>query len=300
MDFTKIINKSFEVAWRYKSLWVLGLFAGGGTVAFNWPGDLGDKLDMEDLPWDLSDFSFPPEAVLPIIIWLGMLVLLLVLMHFIAVPALIDGVNKITRGGTYSLGGSISAGLHFFFRFLGLGLLTFFVVVAVITVMVLVVVLFFKMHWVFGVMSLLVFIPVGICLIVISNNIYSLAQRAMVVRDVSIGDGLDEGYRLFRYNIGSNILIFLIDVGLSIGFGILMLILWAVFGIPIGAAVLALGLGWVAAIFLAIILGLPISLIAGGFFGAVLTNIYTLFYFELLEPSVTRVENPPPAAMAGP
>jgi len=142
-------------------------------------------------------------------------------------------------------------------------------------------------------------IPTGICVIVTGYNIYSLAQRAIVVRDVSIGDSLEEGYTLFRHNIGKNILIFLIELGISIGLGILALMVWALFGIPIAAIVLTLGLGWVAALFLGLLLGLPISLVVGGFSGAVLTNLYTLFYFELLEPTPSQPTFAPPPAYTG-
>ena len=66
---------------------------------------------------------------------------------------------------------------------------------------------------------------------------------------------------------------------------VLQLLIWAIFGLPIAAIVLASGFGVLAAFGFAFILGLPVMLIAGGFVGTVLSNIYTMFYFELLEPT---------------
>ncbi|MCK4633021.1 MAG: hypothetical protein KAT79_07090, partial [candidate division Zixibacteria bacterium] len=153
----------------------------------------------------------------------------------------------------------------------------------------------FELHWTIGLASLLILIPFGICAVVMGSSIYCLAQRAIVVRKVSIGDGLAEGVTLFTNNIGKNVVMFLIYIGLLIGLGIGEAIIWAIFGIPIAAIILAAGFGIAAAFVAAFVMGLPISLIVGGFVGTVLTNLYTIFYFELLEPSQPTTTTAPPA-----
>ncbi|MDH4157301.1 MAG: hypothetical protein OEW00_08510 [candidate division Zixibacteria bacterium] len=295
MDYGRIVNKSFEVAWRFKSLWILGLFAGGTVTGFNWPGKLTERLGLEDvdlnirhLGLDFWDFSIPKELIISLLIWLFLIGLLFLIMHFVGVAGLIDGANKITRGGRYRLGDSFATGFRHFWQFLALGVGLFFLIFGFIVFTVLFMVLLFKMHTVLGILGLMFVVPIIFCFAVTSGNIYSLAQRSLVVRGASIGDALEEGYRLFRYNIGKNIVIFLIDIGLSIGLWLLAMIVWGIIGIPIAAVVLASGLGWVAAIFLGLLLGLPVSLVVGGFTGTVLTNLYTLFYFELLEPHRTQ------------
>ena len=294
MNFSKIINDSFSIAWRFKTLWIFGLFAAGEGTGFNWIEKLPEDIDIPISNW--HDISLSSELIVTLLLWLFVIGLFFIICHFISVAALIDGTNRIQRGGIYSWGESFSTGLKHFWRFLGLGLIFFFVFFVGTLGAILIAVVCFKIHLAIGIFSLLFLIPIGICVIVTGYNIYSLAQRAIVVRNISIGDGLEEGYTLFRRNVGKNILIFLIELGISIGLGILSLMVWALFGIPIAAVVLALGLGWVAAIIMGLLLGLPISLIVGGFSGAVLTNLYTLFYFELLEPTPSKpAVNPPPA-----
>jgi len=297
LNFSKIVNDSFSIAWRFKTLWIFGLFAAGGGTGFNWPDELPEDLHIPISTW--PDINIPSELIVTLLLWLFVIGLFFIICHFISVAALIDGTNRIQRGGVYCWGESFSTGLKHFWRFLGLGLIFFFVFFVGTLGAVLIAIVCFKIHLAIGIFSLLFLIPTGICVIVTGYNIYSLAQRAIVVRDVSIGDSLEEGYTLFRHNIGKNILIFLIELGISIGLGILALMVWALFGIPIAAIVLTLGLGWVAALFLGLLLGLPISLIVGGFSGAVLTNLYTLFYFELLEPTPSQPTFAPPPAYTG-
>jgi hypothetical protein len=90
---------------------------------------------------------------------------------------------------------------------------------------------------------------------------------------------------------------FLIYLGLSIGLGLGALLIWAMVGAPIALIALATGLGLVPALVLAMIMGLPISLIVGGFIGTVVESLYTLFYFELVEPG-GQVQPSSPAAAA--
>ncbi|MBN1211763.1 MAG: hypothetical protein JXA92_04235 [candidate division Zixibacteria bacterium] len=301
MDFGKIVNNSFKIAWEHKSLWILGLFAGGSFSGFHW--DLGDVdfkkyIDLDSIGmgrhfWD----NMPPLELLiiPLVLFILLFLLFLFIMHLICVPAIIDGVNKIARGGYYSLGGSLKAGLHYFWRFLGLFLLSFFATGLSIALLVLVGIVFFTLHLAVGLLSLLVLIPMFFFIIIAVTNIYSLTQRSMVVRDISIGDALEEGFYLFRSRFLDNLLIFLIYIGLTIGLGLAAAIIWVIVGLPIGFIVMAMGVSLVPAIIVGMILGLPISFVVGGFLGTVFANLYTLFYFELVEPGGVQQPMPAPA-----
>jgi len=263
MDFGKIINNSFKTAWEHKSLWILGLFAGGTFTGFNFPSnDINFKkyIDFESLGMgrDFMDAMPPVELI-------------------------------------YTLAGSFKAGLHHFWRFLGLFLLSFFVTGISIVVLVLIGVVFFIIHVAVGLISLLFLIPLLILVIFTITNIYSLTQRAMVVRDISIGDALEEAFFLFRNNLLNNLIIFLIHLGLTIGLGLAAAIIWLIASLPIGAIVMAMGVGLVPAMIIGLILGLPVSFVVGGFLGTVFSNIYTYFYFELVEPGGTRQPEPAPA-----
>ncbi len=304
MDFGKIINNSFNIAWKHKSLWLLGLFSEGSYSAYYIHKE---DLNLENI-FDFEAFGISNDIMdilpsfevlfVPIMLAFFTFMLLLFIMHLIAVPGLIDGINKITRGGFYTLAGSINVGLHNFWRFFGLFLLLFITNFIAIVSLVLVGVVFFLIHVALGILSLLVLIPLLFLVIMTTTNIYSLTQRAIVVRDTTIGNALEEAFLLFRKNLLNNLLIFLIFLGLSIGLGLAAFIIWLIVSLPLGMIVMAMGLKLIPAMIVGIILGLPVSLVVGGFLGVVFNSLYTLFYFELVEPGGRQTVAP--AVPSGP
>jgi hypothetical protein len=300
MDYGRIISESFRIAWRYKSLWVFGLFASGGS---------GFNLDFNNLPLPKTEFDsfgfgesfrFPFDMdlnmLMPIILLIGFMMLGYLIMHLISVPAIIDGVNKIKRGGHYRFGSSFSAGVDFFLRFLGLLLIGFFTMIVVIAVMVAGGFIAYALgDVVLLVLAILGMIPIFMAFLFVFTNMIALTQRAVVVRNIGIADALEESFWLLRRNLVKNLLIFLIEIGFSIALGIAAFIIWFFIGAPIALLVLATGAGIIPAIILAVIIGLPVSLVVGGFSGTVLANIYTLFYFELVEPGGRPKKNVDPA-----
>ncbi len=300
MEYGKIINDSFRIAWKHKSLWLFGLFAGGGGTGFNFD----DRLFREyDLGFDLEDFfgswdiPFDWHLLIPVIVAFAVMGLGFMVMHLISVPALIDGVNKIQRGGEYRLGSSFSVGIDFFWRFLGLSVIGFMIVLSVIMLGIGFGVVAYAVHWAVMVFYILIMIPVFLVFIFGVTSVFELGTRAMVVRDIGVFESLHEGYFLFRHHLGYNAIMFLIYIGFSIGLGIGALMIWAMVGIPIALLVLASGLGIVPAIILAVIMGIPVSLVVGGFCGTALESLYTLYYFDLVEPGgPTQNATPSPAA----
>ncbi len=275
MNYGKIVEDSFSFAWRYKSLWLFGLFAGSGGN-FNFDIDSDDLNQSDFMPFD----SWEPlwELILPILAALIIIALIMFVLHMICSPALVDGINKIARGGTYRFSDSYSRGLDFFFRKLGLTLIFIAVVSGVILLAVLPIV---ALHW-FGVLLLLPIFVIGLFFAI---TIYSLAERAMVVRDTSIGDAIDEAYILMKRNFGKCVMVALIFIGLSIGVGILFVMLAAMLYFPVNMIVQAMSENRSIVFVLGIILGLPITLVVGGYVGTFFHSLYTLFYFGLVDPA---------------
>ncbi|UCG62236.1 MAG: hypothetical protein JSV52_02820 [Candidatus Zixiibacteriota bacterium] len=298
MDYGRIISKSFEIAWRYKSLWIFGMFAGGGYSNFN-----------INLPTEESSFFDPQQFGFPRFSeeFLGLFVLAAVaaglvfaVASLISQAAIIDSVNRITRGGRYRFGDAFSAGLDCFWRFLGLTILFVISLMAAIFVLVIIGVIFFAVHTILGILSLLVLVPGGIFIFFYLISVMSLAERSIVVRNISIGDSLEEAFYLVRKHLGKVVVMFFIFLAFTIGFAIVSLIIWGIFAVPVAAVGLIGDMNPIQAILMGIVAGLPISLVIGGFLGVFFTNLYTLFYFELVEPSVVPVaQQPPPAPTMG-
>ena len=291
IEFGSLIQRSFEIAWRYKSLWIFGLFA-GGTGAFNF--DWTKKVDYQGTDMNFAydwfeKLGLPTDIVQPslaiigaIMLWLAALALLFFICHLIAQPASIDAVNKITRGGQYTWGTSFSRGTDFFWRYLGLIMVELFTVVAMIAVVVVLAIVLTPF-------TLLLTVPVAIVLGFFIFHTFALAQVAMVARDIAIADAIIEGWNLLMLNKTNCFLMTLIMIGLGIAFMIVIAITTFLLYWPINALVLSLTGNLVAILFMALIIGLPVALVLGGYTGTFYNALYVQFYFRMVEPQAAAL-----------
>ena len=275
MDYNKIVKHSIELAWRFKSLWIFGLFVGGGFS--NIPTDFsGNKSDLSqyfdyDLPFDF-ELPFNSELlILPVIAAFLVLMLLVFIMHIISRTALIDAVNNISRGGVYRFGKSFSAGLDQFFRMLGLLIIEFVSMIGSLVIIAIPIIIMFFLSPVLGVIGIILALPFLFIVIFILTTIFELAFRAIA-----------EGYELLKRYKWNNFVIFLISILIGIVSAILTFVVIMIAVVPVGLAIFATSGIWAAvAVCLPIAFGL--LLLFSGFLGTLADSVYTLFYFELLE-----------------
>ena len=305
VDFGNIIKRSFEVAWRYKTLWIFGLFAGGGgSLNFNWMDNLQhdrvgsnfayDFFDSMDMPPRFYDV-IPPELALVsmLIVWMLALGLLFFIGYLIAQPAIIDGVNKITRGGQYRFGTSFSRGADFFWRFLGITMVEIFLGIFALFIIIITAIVLHPI-------TLLMTIPAGIVTLFFAFHVFGLAEIAMVARDNHISDAIGEGWNLLMHNKVNCLIMSLLLIALGIGFTIVILMATFFVYLPINLLVYWVTGDLVGILMLAVFIGLPVALVLGGYSGTFFNALYVQFYFRLVEPRpipaiATPVERPGPA-----
>ena len=126
---------------------------------------------------------------------------------------------------------------------------------------------------------IVVFIPLSI--------IGQFALREIVVRRERVVASIGSGYRLFRRNLAKSLLVWLIQLAVSIGVGIALLIVFLLVGfilaLPaitlavVGYTTAAIVVGIVAALIL-----LPILIVAAGAFGTFGHCFWTLAYLRLI------------------
>ena len=293
MDYGEIVSTSFRLSWKYKSLWLLGLFASGWTFfGFDMLTDLEDKrhFNIEDLAF-LDRLHLEETMVMGVAIVIGLILLSFLIIHVmlnaICTPALIDAVNRLTRGGVYRLRESFSSGVKFMWRTLALLLLHFFVHVIFWIMLVAIVVMFFAINVLLGVFAVLMAIVLGIVFVFVVASVFQLSYRALVARDVGIAEALEEGFQLLHHNKLACLVIFLIYFGLFLLTSILATLVLVLLLLPfVFLANLSTG-GLIAAVVIGVpvfwLLTLPIS----GFLGATFESMYTIFYFRLFEPPRT-------------
>jgi len=294
MEYGRIVQRSFEIAWRYKALWVFGLFAAGGSsLNFDFGQEPFPAMSPEAMPMINPDM-FTPELVMSVFALALIMVVLFILAYAISNPALVDATNRLERGGKYSFGAALSAGIDYFARSLGLWLVLFLCTGAILAGGIFILIILLTMAdagggggagaAVLGVLGFLAMIPIMLVLYFATYTIGSLGQRALVVRDCGIGDALAEGWYLLKNNIMSSVVVFLIFIGISMGLTFVAAIVFMAFNAIIHVFITPAGVGFQAYFVVALIVGLPISLILGGYFGTFFSNLYTLFYFELVDP----------------
>ncbi len=286
IEFGSLIQRSFDIAWKYKTLWIFGLFT-GGTSAFNFDWTKKVEYQATDLNFASEWFDklgLPSTMVQPsfailgaILLWLIALALLFFICYLISQPAIIDAVNKITRGGQYNWGTSFSRGTDFFWRFLGMVMVEFFVVIAILAGVVMPAVLLTPF-------TLLLTIPVALILYFFVFHTFRLGGVAMVARDSHIADAIIEGWNLLMQNKTNCFLITLIGLGLAIAFAIVIGIFTFLLYWPINALILSLTGNLVAILMMALTIGLPVALVLGGYSGTFFNALYVQFYFRMVEP----------------
>ncbi|HSK46908.1 MAG TPA: hypothetical protein VLA05_02760 [Coriobacteriia bacterium] len=131
MDYGAFIKRAWHITWRYKALWVLGIFAGvsgcqGGTPQTNSSSDWSELSG-----WSPSGMGGGVqqgiERLLPAIIAVSLVfVALLILWSVLSIAArggLVVAVNEIEEGRQLPLGELWSLGFRRFWSLVGLGLL---------------------------------------------------------------------------------------------------------------------------------------------------------------------------------
>jgi hypothetical protein len=269
------------------------MFAGGvGSYNMNWTNkvevqetDFGFAYDWFDRMGIPTDF-IPPElgVIGALLVWLAALMLLAFIGYLIAQPAMIDAVNKITRGGQYTWGTSFSRGADFFWRFLGLVMVQIFVAIALVAAVAVPAI-------VLSPFTLLLTIPLALVLFFFVFHTFRLAEVAMVARDSAIADAVIEGWNVLMQNKTNCFLMMLLMIALGLGFAIVVGLTTAILYFPINLLVLALTDNLVAILLMALFIGMPVALAVGGYTGTFFNSLYVQFYFRLVEPQ--------PAATAG-
>jgi hypothetical protein len=290
MDYGQLTRRSFDIAWKYKTLWILGFFAAASGSVFQLsnrlPGGRGGWLErthpeLFDKIIDWVSSAPGTIALMSLVGGLFLFALFFFIMHHISVAGLIGGVYKIERGESFRIGGLFSLGASYFWRFLGLFFI-FLIIISVFVVLLLIpLVIAFSIAVPLGVILLLPLIPIFFAGIFFFGNIYSLAQRQIIAYETPVFDSISEGYHLLKKYLSANIIIFLIMTGLQIAIMIAGSIIIALGVLPF----IILGVHSTYTVVILLVLVIPmfllVMIIVEGFLGTFFNSLMTLFYLEL-------------------
>jgi hypothetical protein len=313
MQYGQLISRSVSIMWRHRYLWVLAILGGGdvGGSGFSAPTSGGNFTNPNS---GGSSSSFAPSSqqvsqflqdsigqIVAVVVILLLLALAWFLLSCITTGALVRASAEHDAERPFRFGPAWRAGLGTFWSVLGLRLLGVVFGLVVVAVAGLLVLLGFLSHnagqsgalaavVVVGVLFALALIPTAI----VAGIVFILATRSIVLEQrgtiASLGRALD----LVQARLGRTLLVWLIQLGLSIGAGIGIAVVLVVVILALGAVVFGVGLA--AGLGAAIVVGIPIGLVVLAVIVVLagMTNTFLSTYWTL---AFRRLElDPPPTA----
>ena len=213
MDYGDVLRRTWQITWRYKGLWVLGLLAGcgtgGGGSNSGWQAS-GGNGQLEQAVTSIPGWIWVVFAILMLL-----LIVLVVVLGVIGTGGLIAGFRQADRGEDVSLGQAFRQGTKYFWRLLGFRVLLLLLGIVFAAVVV-----------VASIGSLgLCIIPllcIGIPLAFLVSTYVSLAQVSLIDDDQRTLDAFRRGWELLRAHPGAILLMGLILVGGGLVIGLVV------------------------------------------------------------------------------
>jgi len=131
VDYFGILKQGWQVAWRNKALWVLGLFAMGSSVGSSFSNALNTGKDSSTTGTWLS--SVPTSVdIIAISALVGVLVIVLLVLSVAARAGLIAETDRVCDSERVSLSRGWRTGFHYWWRTFGIQLVLALPVIAVL------------------------------------------------------------------------------------------------------------------------------------------------------------------------
>lgn len=303
-NFGEVLTRAWQITWKYKVLWIFGILAGctnGGGGGGGGGGNAGYSTGSsnQNLPPEVKRFIYQMENFvnwvadnLWIFIVIALIVLLIavvsILLGTIGRIGLIKGSYEAEQGAqTLAFGELFSTSMPYFWRVFGLSFLIGLAFLLLIMPIVLIGVLSAGVGFLCLLPLICLLIPVGIAVGIIIEQ----ANRAIILEDLSMLDGLKRGWEITRSNAGPIIIMALILFGISLVLGVVIALPIFIIVFPtIFALVLGEGRSFTP-LYLALAcfcLYIPVAWLLNGILATFTQSAWTLTYLRLTQ----KLENP--------
>ncbi|TEU00256.1 MAG: hypothetical protein E3J30_02955 [Anaerolineales bacterium] len=296
MDISAIFKRAWEITWKHKGLWVLGILANcsGGSSS---QGSSNVSRIPEyrtgggEFPQIERWFqAIPEEAWIAIAIAAVGVMLLLALVFWVLAAigngGLIAGFQMAETGETVTLASAFQQGISYFWKLLViqliLGLASLVVFVPVIFGGAILSVLTLGIFLLCLIPLICLLIPLGIAL-----TIYTLlTQIALIVEELDIVAAFQRAWEVFRSNLGQVVVMGLIlgiggfVVGLVLAIPFILIALPFITGLIVGTDTSSVA--GLSVTIIGMLLYLPVLLLAGGIMRTFITGSWTLTYRSLI------------------
>ncbi len=288
-----VLRRTWQISWRFKGLWILGILAGcgggggGGGSSSGSGGGTRYQFDGGRFPgWDHYFRNLDPNLVGFLATALVCLAILLVIGLFVlgilGQAGLISGFDLADEGHAITLSIAFRRGLHYFWKILGAQVLLW--ILALIVVLVLLAGGALLALGTLGI-ALICLVPLA-CLLIPALLLFGvyvmLTQVALVVEELDFSAAFSRSWQVMRENVGNVILLGLILVvgGAIVGFLFSLLVLPA--ALPVLTA-LAIGgdqvvAGGIILSVVAVLILFPLLILVNGLIQTFATGAWTIAY----------------------
>lgn len=313
MDYGWVLKRAWEITWKFKGLWVLGILAscssggggGGGGGGSSGSGyQFSGNADPRFLQFQRWFESIPSETWIIVAIIAGLIILVLglvfLVLGIIGQGGLIAGFNRVEDSGSVTLAEAFRLGTTNFWRLVGVRIV--FWLAGFLVVMALGVVVVMLVIGTLGI-GLLCLLPL-LCLLIPIGALVGvyvmLTQVALVTENLGVMDSFRRGWQVLKENLGPVIVIALIVlfgsavIGLVLALPLIAAVLPAVAGMAFGSDQSTTTGLWMAG--LCLVVYLPVMIVANGVLQAYVSGVWTLSYRQWTGRSkgsaLTPVETP--------
>jgi hypothetical protein len=246
MDYARIVREAWQMAWRHRSLWFIGLFAGAQTAGFSLgnggqggngesfqqgiqeiqKGLAGASVDTRQITSALSEYM---GIIVIVFTLISLVVFILLAISVVAQGGMVTATLELALGRRSSFGQAVSGGFRYFWRFTGLALIA--LLIGMILGLPLLIMIGYGAWQIlsrndfsfingstigFGLLLVLG----GLLLGIVMSVVIPFAQRAIVIQNVGATAAFGIGWRLFRGRLGTSLMLWIVNLAVSIGIGI--------------------------------------------------------------------------------
>lgn len=292
MDYFGILKKAWNITWRYKALWVLGLFAGTGSGSSG--GSSNYSTGSDELSSGSTDAfgQWMGNNWLAFAIIMGVLVMIGVVFWALSIAAqggLVHGSNEAAQGRKPLLRDAWSVGFGKWGRTFMIGFMLGLPIVAIVLVLTVVMVALVGGGALAGsdagvgalVGSVCLILPVFVVVIIAASIIlgivYPLALRYGVLEDTTFGQAIKRGWGDLWAKRGA-FMMWLVMLLPQFAVGIVMLVIMMPFLVPAIAFFIAekYVMGSAFFVLMAIVMLVPTAI-----YGTFVSTAWTVFFRQM-------------------
>jgi len=311
-NFGEILTRAWQITWKYKMLWIFGILAGCTNGGGGGGGNSGYSTSPSDqnLPPELKQFFHQMENFVDWVadnLWLFIAIMVLVFLVLMVISIFLGTIGRIGLiKGSYEaeqgaeklvFGELFSTSMPYFWRVFGLSFLIGLAFLLLFVPIALSGVFTAGIGFICLLPLICLLIPVGIAVGIIIEQ----ANRAIVLEDLSMFDGLKRGWEITKSNVGPILVMALILFGIGLVLGIVialpifLIVFPTIFAFAMGEGQSFTPLYIAGACFC---LYIPVAWLLNGILTTFTQSAWTLTYLRLTQNSESS-ENPEAPVIAG-